>query len=172
MLVEQIYTCNVSTIMGSLQGLGNTPVTVIDPRLCTKQLLFSRLVCQISSHLVAIFFSLQCGDEMYARPHLLAREFARTMSALRKTQFTPSIRIVCHILVLPDSLSDPPESPGHQCGSSEEVYGGTEAPSREIALVLDGAVAARWRHILRHGGQLCSRLNGRSEVRRRGDAEA
>jgi len=56
-----------------------------------------------------------------------------------------------YALVLPDSLADPPESICHQRGGSDEVHGGAEAAGRQVSLVLDGAVAANRRHILRHG---------------------
>jgi hypothetical protein len=59
-----------------------------------------------------------------------------------------------HILVLPDTLSDPPETICHQHTRSDEVHGGPEASSRQVALVLYGAVAAGWRHVLRHSGRL------------------
>ena len=58
------------------------------------------------------------------------------------------------VLVLPDSLSNPPESVCHERRGSEKVCGGAEASYGQVALVLYGAVAARWRHILRHVGQL------------------
>ena len=37
---------------------------------------------------------------------------------------------------------------------------GGEASGGEVAFVLDGIVAASWRHILRHDGRLWSWLNG------------
>lgn len=61
--------------------------------------------------------------------------------------------------MLPDTLANPPESVCHECRGSDNVCGGTEASNRQVALVLDGAVAALWRHILRHDGRLCSWFN-------------
>jgi hypothetical protein len=58
-----------------------------------------------------------------------------------------------NILVLPDSLPNPPETICHQHARSDEVHGWSEAASGEVALVLNGAVAAGRRHILRHGGR-------------------
>jgi uncharacterized Zn-binding protein involved in type VI secretion len=74
-----------------------------------------------------------------------------------------------HVLALPDSLTNSPETVGHQHSGSEEVHSGAEAANGEVALVLYGAVAARRRHILRHGGQLVRGLNGCSK--RIGNAE-
>ena len=62
--------------------------------------------------------------------------------------------------MLPDSLADPPESICHQCSGSEEVHGGAEAAGGQVALVLDGAVAAGRRHILRHGECVRCGVNG------------
>jgi hypothetical protein len=42
--------------------------------------------------------------------------------------------------VLPNSLSDPPETICHEHAGSEPVHGGAEAASGQVALVLDGAV--------------------------------
>jgi hypothetical protein len=56
-------------------GVG-VPVAVVDSRLRAKQLLLPRLVRQVPSHLIAVFFGLQRGNEVYPRPHLLACEFA------------------------------------------------------------------------------------------------
>ncbi|KAF1839641.1 hypothetical protein BDW02DRAFT_575279 [Decorospora gaudefroyi] len=57
------------------------------------------------------------------------------------------------VLVLPNALSNPPKSICHECRGSEDVHGRPEAASGQVALVLDGAIAARRRHILRHGGR-------------------
>ena len=69
--------------------------------------------------------------------------------------------------MLPDSLSNPPEAVCHQHARSDEVYGRPEAAGGQVALVLYGAVAAAWRHILRHGGRLCSWFNGVTKACRR-----
>jgi hypothetical protein len=52
-------------------------------------------------------------------------------------------------------LPSPPEPIGHNCGGSNEVHGGPETASGEVALVLHRAVAACGRHVLRHDGGLC-----------------
>jgi hypothetical protein len=65
-----------------------------------------------------------------------------------------------YALVLPDTLAHPPESVCHQRGGSYEVHAGAEAAGGQIALVLDGAVAAGRRHILRHGELVCCGVNG------------
>jgi hypothetical protein len=61
--------------------------------------------------------------------------------------------------VLPDALSNPPESICHQRSGSDEVHGGTEAAGGQISLVLDGTVAANRRHILRHGEDVWCGVN-------------
>lgn len=64
--------------------------------------------------------------------------------------------------MLPDSLSNSPESVCHENAAANEVHGRSEAAHGEVALVLDGVVPAHGGHILRHGGR-CSavrRLNG------------
>jgi hypothetical protein len=72
--------------------------------------------------------------------------------------------------VLPDSLSNPPEAICHQHAGSEQVHGGAEAASGQVALVLDGTVAADRRHILRHSERLVFVVQWVFEVcRRRGD---
>lgn len=141
---------------------------MVDPRLCAEQLLLPGLVGEVPSHLVAVFLSLQRGDEMYPRPHLLAREFAGAMLALFCPLLHPSQPCCCsdglvdfaalrqpriHILVLPDSLSNPPESVCHEYARSNEVHGRSEAANGEVALVLDGIVPAHGGHILRHCGR-------------------
>jgi hypothetical protein len=72
--------------------------------------------------------------------------------------------------VLPNSLSDPPETICHEHAGSDQVHGGAEAASGQVALVLDGAVAADRRHILGHGGRLVFVVQWVSKVcRQRGD---
>ena len=58
-----------------------------------------------------------------------------------------------HLLVLPNSLSNPPESVGHEYASSDEVHGRSEAANGQVALVLDGVVPAHGGHVLRHCGR-------------------
>lgn len=108
------------------------------------------------SYLIAVFFGLQRGDEVYPRPHLLAREFAATCQHLREyiSRLWSLLFDGRRVLVLSDTLSNPPESVGHECRSPEKVCCGAEASHGQVALVLYGAVAARWRHILRHVGRL------------------
>lgn len=65
-----------------------------------------------------------------------------------------------HLLVLPNSLSDPPESVGHEYASSDEVHGRSEAANGQVALVLDGVVPAHGGHVLRHCGRCGAGLNG------------
>ena len=57
-------------------------------------------------------------------------------------------RLGIHLLVLPNSLSDPPESVCHEYACSDEVHGRSEAANGQIALVLDGVVPAHGGHIL------------------------
>lgn len=65
-----------------------------------------------------------------------------------------------YALVLPYALADPPESICHDRGGSDEVHSGAEATGGQISLVLNGAVAAARRHILRHGEDVCCGGNG------------
>jgi hypothetical protein len=53
-----------------------TPVVVVDLCLRTKELLLTRLLGPVSPHQVAVLLGLQHGDQVDARPHLLARELA------------------------------------------------------------------------------------------------
>lgn len=141
---------------------------MVDLGLCAQKLLFSSLVCQVSSNLIAVLFGLQGGDEVYARPHLLAREFTvLTLARAHNTPFNPNATIrwfpfLCQVyaLVLPNTLADPPKSVCHQRGGSNEIHGGAESPGGQVALVLDGAVAADRRHILRHGDLVFCGVNG------------
>jgi hypothetical protein len=71
--------------------------------------------------------------------------------------------MLADVLVLPDSLANSPEAVCHNRSGSEDVDSGAEAADGEVALVLDGAVAARRRHILRHDGQLVRGFNGCSK---------
>jgi hypothetical protein len=52
-------------------------------------------------------------------------------------------------------LPSPPEPICHNRSCSNEVHGGPETASGEVALVLHRAVAACGRHVLRHGDGLC-----------------
>lgn len=61
--------------------------------------------------------------------------------------------------MLPNSLSYPPESVCHDCCGAEKVDGGSEAANGEVSLILDGAVAAGWRHVLRHLNGGCGGFN-------------
>lgn len=96
----------------------------------------------------------------YIRAHIFSRasSLQSVSGILQADQFrgSPLLRLRSHknILVLSDALSHSPESICHQPSHSNDVYGGSEAANGQVALVLDGAVAAGWRHILRHGGQL------------------
>lgn len=112
---------------------------------------------------------------MYPRPHLFPRKFTAILLA-------PEIHVSFNLsysplLVFPNALSNPPESVCHKSGGSEKVHGRPEAASGEIALVLNGAIAARRRHILRHGGRVCGGVQLRMEwwwvvVRLRSSLEA
>lgn len=68
-----------------------------------------------------------------------------------------------YALVLPDALADPPESICHQQRGSGKVHGGAETTDGQISLVLNGAVAAARRHILRHSEVCVAAAMGRSE---------
>lgn len=60
-----------------------------------------------------------------------------------------------HLLLLfPYSLSYPVKSICANQANPEEVVCGSEATDGKVATVLDGLVAASWRHILRHYGGL------------------
>lgn len=63
------------------------------------------------------------------------------------------------ILLFADTLADAPETVGADGADHEQVGGRTETAGGQVALVLDGLVAAGGRHILRHGGRvvLCIR---------------
>lgn len=65
--------------------------------------------------------------------------------------------------MLANSLANPPEAVGHKRSGTGEVGGGAEATGGKVALVLDGAVAADGRHILRHDGGMCLGLNASSK---------
>jgi len=110
----------------------------------------------VPSYLIAVFFGLQRGDEVYPRPHFLAREFAATCQHFRSyiSRLESLLSDSRRVLVLSDTLSNSPESVGHECRGSEKVCGGAKASYGQVALVLYGAVAARWRHILRHVGRV------------------
>ena len=83
---------------------------------------------------------------------LLHYTLAKAMLRVRGFAHNPAL-YACHILVLPDSLSNPPEAVGHECGRAEQVHGWSEAAHGEVALVLDGVVPAHGGHILRHCGR-------------------
>lgn len=55
-----------------------------------------------------------------------------------------------YALVLLDALADAPEAVGHQRRDAHDVGGRAEPAHRQVALVLDGGVAALRRHVLRH----------------------
>lgn len=57
------------------------------------------------------------------------------------------------LLLLPYALTKPPEPVCHDARDCDEVVGGSEAADWEVSAILDGVVAARRRHILRHDGR-------------------
>ena len=65
------------------------------------------------------------------------------------------------ILLLPDSLPNPPKPICHGSGDTSKIHPRLESTDGEVAAVLDGLVAAYGRHILRHGGG-CERCEARS----------
>jgi hypothetical protein len=58
------------------------------------------------------------------------------------------------ILLFTDTLTHAPETVGADGADHEQVGGGTETAGGQVALVLDGLVAAGGRHILRHDGRV------------------
>lgn len=62
--------------------------------------------------------------------------------------------------MLPNALPHSPKAVCHDRGGSKEIYSWSETPSGQAALVLDGAVAARGRHVLRHGDGVRYDVNG------------
>lgn len=64
---------------------------------------------------------------------------------------SPSVH---HLLVLPYALADLPEAIGHDKTNTKKVDGGAESTSGKVSFVLDGVVAARRRHVLRHDGRI------------------
>ena len=58
-----------------------------------------------------------------------------------------------------NALANPPEAVCHERSRSGEVHGRTEAAGGQVSLVLDGAVAADRRHILRHDEGVCCGVN-------------
>lgn len=77
------------------------------------------------------------------------------------TPSNPQAYDVCpNSLVLPNSLPNAPEPICHNARDAEEIVGGTETADGEIAAVLDGFVAAGWRHVLRHVGRCARGVGG------------
>jgi len=58
------------------------------------------------------------------------------------------------ILLFANTLAHAPETVGADGADHEQVGRGTETAGGQVALVLDGLVAAGGRHILRHGGRV------------------
>jgi hypothetical protein len=54
-----------------------------------------------------------------------------------------------------DTLAHAPETVGADGADHEQVGRGTETAGGQVALVLDGLVAAGGRHILRHDRRVC-----------------
>jgi hypothetical protein len=52
------------------------PIAMVNLGLCTEQLSLASLVGKVTTDLIAVFFCCQHGDEVDARPHLFAGEFA------------------------------------------------------------------------------------------------
>jgi hypothetical protein len=72
----------------------------------------------------------------------------------------PAYTHLGHALPFPHTLPELVESECHDGGGQTEIDGRPEAASGQISLVLDGAVAAHGRHILRHGDCVCGGVNG------------
>ena len=66
------------------------------------------------------------------------------------------VRADSSILLFTDTLAHAPETVGADGADHEQVGGRTETAGGQVALVLDGLVAAGGRHILRHGGRCVS----------------
>jgi len=64
-----------------------------------------------------------------------------------------------HARLLPYTLPVFVETEGHDCECQAEVNRRSKAAGGQIALVLDGAVAAHGGHILRHGECVCGEFN-------------
>jgi hypothetical protein len=62
-----------------------------------------------------------------------------------------------------DTLAHAPETVGADGADHEQVGRGTETAGGQVALVLDGLVAAGGRHILRHDGRVVSCVCEKSE---------
>lgn len=63
------------------------PITIVHAGIIAQKGLFARLVCQVATDLVAVFFGLEGGDEVDASPHFLAGEFTAVVvleKALRR----------------------------------------------------------------------------------------
>lgn len=63
------------------------PITVVHAGIIAQKGLFARLVGQVATDLVAVFFGLEGGDEVDASPHFLAGEFTAVVvleKALRR----------------------------------------------------------------------------------------
>lgn len=109
------------------------------------------------ANLISVFLRLQHGNEVDARPHLLACEFTVAKQHV-SVHFFPQPAILSLLLpaqvllVLPDSLSNTVEPVRAHGAHRNEVVGRPEAAGREVAAVLDGRVALRRGHILRHDG--------------------
>jgi hypothetical protein len=71
------------------------PVTVVNLCLCTKQLLLTSLVGKVTTDLITVFFCLQHRDQVDARPHLFASEFAVWESKVLVESSIASVSEVC-----------------------------------------------------------------------------
>jgi len=116
-------------LRGNRERWPDKPIAVISTCLATQQLLFSRPISQISPHQIPVFLRLQQWYEMYPRPHLLPRK----------------------LIVFAYAPANLYEAVCHDQTDAEEVDRWSEAARWEIAFVLDGIIAARRRHVLRHG---------------------
>jgi hypothetical protein len=124
---------------------------VVNLCLCTEQLLLASLVGKVTTDLITVFFCLQHGDQVDTRPHLFASEFAVRESVSFEV---PCFRVEGIVLLLfTDTLTNAPETVGADGADHDEVGGRTETAGGQVALVLDGLVAAGGRHILRHDGR-------------------
>lgn len=58
----------------SIRSVRDVPVVVVDLCLCAHQLLLARLLGPVPADQIAVLLGLEHGNEVDARPHLLARK--------------------------------------------------------------------------------------------------
>lgn len=133
MLVARICLTVSNPIGPVCRQSRGVPVAVVDLCVLAQQLLLALLVGPESSHLVAVLFGLEEGNQVDASPHLLAGKLAKRIKvvSLRRLYFS---RVLKFVLGLPNTANQLVPAVAHDGAHAEEEDSRSEALGRQVSL--------------------------------------